>query len=118
MESVRVVADLDNVWFDFSGVCESPAMAQILKTVGVKRCLWGSDYPVCRGSGKCISLGDSFYWISQKDLDNFSAKTPVTYYLRGTENLLAVRQAFQLTDLSESAVEDFFWNNAVTLFSR
>ncbi len=118
VESVEKVADLDNVWFDFSAVCESPAMVQILKKAGISRCMWGSDYPVSRGRGKCISLGDSFYWISQNDLDNFASKTRMSSYLIGTENLLAVRQAFILTELGEQAVEDFFWNNAVRLFSR
>lgn len=118
VETVEKVADLDNVWFDFSAICESPAMVQILRKVGVGRCMWGSDYPVCRGRGKAISLGDSFYWIYQKDLDNFAAKTRTSDYLIGTENLLAVRQAFLLTDLGAAAAEDFFWNNATRLFSR
>lgn len=118
VESVACVADLDNVWFDFSAVCESPAMLQILKKAGVKRCMWGSDYPVCRGRGKCISLADSFYWIYQRDLDNFASKTRMNSYLIGTENLMAVRQAFMLGDFGQQAVEDFFFNNAVTLFSR
>ena len=118
IESVAKLSDLDNVWFDFSAVCESPAMIQILKKIGVKRCLWGSDYPVCRARGKAISLGNSFYWIYQRDLDHFASKTRVSDYLIATENLMAVRQAFQLTDLSDDAVEDFFWNNAQRLFFR
>jgi glutamate-1-semialdehyde 2,1-aminomutase len=118
VESIATVADLDNVWFDFSAVCESPAMLQILKKAGTKKCMWGSDYPVCRSRGKCISLADSFYWIYQNDLDNFASKTRMNSYLIGTENLMAVRQAFILAELGEQAVEDFFWNNAVTLFSR
>lgn len=115
IESVEKVADLDNVWYDFSGVCESPAMVQILKKVGISRCMWGSDYPVCRYRGKAISLADGFYWILQKDLEQFAVANS---YLVGTENLMAVRQAFILADLGEQAVEDFFWNNATSLFSR
>lgn len=118
IESVGKLSGLDNVWFDFSAVCESPAMVQILKKAGVKRCLWGSDYPVCRARGKAISLGNSFYWIYQRDLDNFVSKTRVNDYLIATENLMAVRQAFQLLELSEDAAEDFFWNNAQRLFFR
>jgi predicted TIM-barrel fold metal-dependent hydrolase len=93
-------------------------MLQILKKAGTKKCMWGSDYPVCRSRGKCISLADSFYWIYQNDLDNFASKTRMNSYLIGTENLMAVRQAFILAELGEQAVEDFFWNNAVRLFSR
>lgn len=118
VESVEKVADLHNVWFDFAAVCESPAMLQIFRKVGVERCLWGSDYPVCRARGKCISLADSFYWIYQKDLDAFSSKTRISDFTIATENLMAVRQAFILSDLPQTAVEDFFFHNAVRLFSR
>ncbi len=61
IENVDKVAHLENVWFDFSAICETPAMFQIIKKVGIKRCMWGSDYPVCRGRGKAISIADSFY---------------------------------------------------------
>lgn len=118
VEGVEKVADLDNVWFDFSAVCESPAMFQILRKVGVDRCVWGSDYPVCRARGKCISLADSFYWIYQDDLNNFSSKTKLNDYTIATENLFAVRQAFYLAELGGDAVEKFFFHNAVRLFSR
>ncbi len=118
VESVEKVADLDNVWFDFSAVCESPAMLQIFRKVGVERCMWGSDYPVCRARGKCISLADSFYWIYQKDLDAFSSKTRLNHYTIALENLFAVRQAAIMAELNEDAVENFFFHNAVRLFSR
>ena len=118
VESVGKLSDLDNVWFDFSAVCESPAMVQILKKAGISRCMWGSDYPVCRSRGKAISLGDSFYWIYQNDLDHFVSKTRVSSYLIATENLMAVRQAFLLAEPGDDAIEDFFFNNAARLFSR
>jgi len=116
VESAHKIAHLDNVWVDFSGVCESPAMFQFLKKLGVEKCLWGSDYPVCRSRGKAISLGRAFYWIYQNDLDNFTGKTALSHYLIGAENLLAVRQAFIMAELGEKAVEDFFFNNARRLF--
>lgn len=106
------------MYFDFSAVCESPAMLQIIKKIGVSRCLWGSDYLVCRGRGKAISLADSFYWIYQNDLDNFSFKTTLHYWLIALENLYAVRQAAILADLSRSEVEDIFYNNAMRLWGK
>ncbi len=113
--NVDKVADLENVWYDFSAVCESPAMMHIMKKVGVKRCMWGSDYTVSIAAGKCVSLGDTFYWIGEKDLQNFQGKTTFHSYHVGTENLMAVRQACELLDLSRTDVEDLFYNNAATL---
>lgn len=118
VENVHKLACLENVWFDFSAVCESPAMFQIMKKVGLHRCLWGSDYMVCRGRGKAISLADSFYWIYQSDLDSFSSKTTLKSWFIATENLMATRQACIMAELKENEIEDLFYNNAVRLFEK
>ena len=116
LETVEEIKDLDNVWYDFAAVCESPAMFQIMRKAGVEKCMWGSDYPVSRAAGKAISLGDSFYWIYKKDLDNFAGATSFHSYLIGTENLMATRQACLMLDLKEKEIEDLFCNNAKRLF--
>ena len=118
IEYVDKIAHLENVWFDFSAVCESPAMFQIIKKAGLSRCMWGSDYMVCRARGKAISLADGFYWIYQNDLDNFTSKTTLKSWLIATENLMATRQACILLDFKEPQIEDLFYNNAVRLFSK
>ena len=118
IEAVEKIADLENVYFDFSAVCESPAMQQIVKKAGVSRCLWGSDYPVCRGRGKAISLADSFYWIYENDLNAFSSKTTLNHWLIALENLYAVKEMATLADLSRSDVEDIFFNNAMRLWFK
>jgi len=116
IENVEELVGYENVWFDFSGLCESPSMVQIMKKVGVSRCMWGSDYPVSMASGKCVSIGSNFYWITGKDLQGFSSKTPMRTWHTGTENLMAVRQAAILLDLKSKDIEDLFFNNASRLF--
>jgi len=93
-------------------------MFQFLKKLGVEKCLWGSDYPVCRSRGKAISLGRAFYWIYQNDLDHFVSKTTLKSWLIGLENLMATRQACILAELNEDRVEDLFYNNAARLWSK
>lgn len=116
IETVEKLAHLDNVWFDLSAVCESPAMMQIIKKTGTQRAMWGSDYPVSKLCGKAISLGDSFYWIYKKDLEAFSGATSFSSWLVGVENLMATRQACMLLDLDRKAIEDIFYGNAARLF--
>ncbi len=118
IENVDKVAHLENVWFDFSAICETPAMLQIIKKVGIKRCMWGSDYPVCRGRGKAISIADSFYWIYEADIEKFQSKTPIRNWFIGIEGLAAARQLAILADLTPGDVEDYFYNNAMRLFFR
>ncbi|MDW7657462.1 MAG: amidohydrolase family protein [Bacillota bacterium] len=116
VESVAELAGLENVWFDLSAICESPPMMAILKHCGVKRVLWGSDFPISMARGKAISLGDGFYWIYKQDLARFQAATPIRATLVGIENLLAVQEACMLLDLDKPAIEDIFYNNAMRLF--
>ena len=116
IEYVDELVGHENVWFDFSGICESPSMIQIMKKVGVSRCMWGSDYNVSMAAGKAVSLGGNFYWIIDRDLRNFKSKTPMMPWLAGTENLMANRQAAQILDLSPKDIEDLFYNNAARLF--
>ena len=115
VEAVDAVKHLDNVWFDFSGICESPAMFQIMRKCGIDRCMWGSDYPISRLAGKAISLADGFYWINEKDLAQFGGPTQFHSWLVGTENLMAVRQACLMLDLGHSDVEKLFYKNAMHL---
>ena len=116
LETVDQIADLDNIWYDFAAVCESPAMFQIMRKVGVERCMWASDYPISRSAGKAISIADSFYWIITRDLDQFAGPTEFHYWQIGTENLMATRQACLMLDLNQDAIEDLFYNNAMRLF--
>lgn len=113
VEAVEQVAHLDNVWFDFSAVCESPAIFQILKKAGVSRCMWGTDYTISYVRGKCISLADGFQWLYGKQLEALGAKG--CWYI-ATETLMAIRQAAIMAELTPSQVEDIFCNNAMALF--
>lgn len=110
-ESVEKLAHIENVWFDFSAVCESPTMFQIVRKAGVKRCMWGSDYPVCRCGGKAFSLGKGFKWIYEGDV-------PEELLPISLENLFAVRQMGKMAELSKSDIEDLFFYNACRLFER
>jgi glutamate-1-semialdehyde 2,1-aminomutase len=118
IESVGELCDYENVWYDFAANCESPSMIQILKKVGVSRCMWGSDYNICKLHGKAISIADSFYWIGEEDLRRFSGATEFHAWHVGTENLMALRQACIMLELSENDVEKLFYKNAERLFDK
>lgn len=113
VEAVYELAKFENIWFDFSAICESPAIFQILRKIGTERCMWGSDFPVCTGHGKAISIAGGFYWIGENDLPLLSQK-----WVLGIENLMAVRQACIMADLSPDRIEDIFYNNASKLWSK
>lgn len=117
VESIEKIAHLDNVWYDFSAVCESPAMIQIMKKAGTDKCMWGSDGPVCFVSGKAISVGSGFHWMYGEEYEDNKAK-PDKFWSVLFENLMAVRQACIIADIPESKVEDLFFNNAERLWKK
>ncbi|MDO4488192.1 MAG: amidohydrolase family protein [Eubacteriales bacterium] len=117
-ESIDEIANIDNIFFDFAGICESPQMFICIKKAGIERALWGSDWNVSALAGKPISLADRFYWIGEKDLERMSGNTEFNSWLVGTENLMAVRQAAQMLELKAGDVEKLFYRNAKELFSK
>lgn len=116
IEYIDELRSYPNIFCDFSGICESPAMIKIIKSIGASRCMFGTDWPVSMLAGKCISLADTFYWISESDLRSFNPATPLNTRLVGTESIMALREACILTDLSPRAIEDICYNTANSLF--
>lgn len=116
IESFAELRGIDNIFYDFSGICESPQMFMLLKTAGIDKCMWGSDYPISLLAGKAISIADSFYWIGEKDLERMTGATEFHSWLIGTENLMAVRQAAKMLELTSGDLEKFFFKNAESLF--
>lgn len=116
IETVEQLAPYKNVYFDLSAVCEPGPFFEIIRKCGHKRVFWGSDYPVSMFRGKCISIGPSFLWLYKEQLEQCASKTNFSAYLVGIENLLAVRAACKMLDLTKKQVEDIFYNNAMELF--
>jgi len=116
LDSVAGVADIPNIYFDVSAVCEPTPIFAVLKAAGTRRVLWGSDFPVSMMRGKCISIADSFLWLYKEQLQLMDSKTAFTANLVGVENLLALKQACRMLDIDRNGVEDIFYNSAMALF--
>ena len=105
---------LDNLWFDNSAVCEPEALTAILNEFGPRRMLWGSDFPVSAMVGKCITLGDSFFWL-YPDTIRSGPNRGVQMFPIGLEALRAISQASENCRLTQRDVEDIFFANAMRL---
>lgn len=111
VEGVRSLRGLENVWYDTSAVCEPGALEAILETCGPSRLLYGSDFPVSELRGRCISIGDGFYWLHDHNAewDNWLHAQPT---LVGIESLLALQQACRTLKLNDGDIEKVFGTNA------
>lgn len=113
VEAAQYIADLDNVWVDLSAIFSSPPAFQLIKKLGVGRCMWGTDFPgPCRARTVCVTVARKQCWLKQETL---AAAGALSWNI-GTQTLMAIRQAAIMADLTPSQIEDIFYNNAMTLF--
>jgi glutamate-1-semialdehyde 2,1-aminomutase len=116
LRGLPALAGLDNLWIDTSAVCNSLAVEAALAVVGPQRMLYGSDFYVSHMRGTNFPVGDTFLWIDE------ASAIPAPGYVEsfqlplvGIDNLRAVKAAFWSARLSDSQVDDYFWNNAARL---
>ena len=116
IEGIDSLKGLDNVWFDTSAVTEAGAFEAIIETMGHDRLLYGSDFPVSHMRGRCVAIGDSFYWLYADEMDLNEKHTTLEPVMIGLESLRSLNLAFRRTKLKDSQIEDIFYNNAARLF--
>ena len=113
VEAADHYVDLDNVWFDFSAIFDSPPVFQIMRKVGISRCTWGTDFPVCNGRGGFVTMSRKQKWVFKDALE--ALKSPMNWNI-GVQTLMAIRQACLMADTTPAQLEDLFYNNAARLF--
>lgn len=117
IEGIDSLRGLDNVWFDTSAVTEAGAFEAIVETMGHERLLYGSDFHVSHMRGRCVAIGDSFHWFYADDMNIAEKHTKLEPVLIGLESIRSLRLACKRLKLTDSQVEDIFYNNAKQLFS-
>ncbi len=110
--------DMPNTWFDTSSVCESDAIAALIRCVGIGRVMYGSDdVPVGILRGKYISFGYGWAYLSETNqnvnLSHCDGRMTFTRY----EQLRAMKRASAAVGLSRADVEAMFSGNAEKLIA-
>ncbi len=116
IEGIDSLRGLGNVWFDTSAVTEAGAFEAIVEAMGHQRLLYGSDFYISHLRGRCVAIGDSFHWFYAEDMRLEERHTTLRPVLIGLESLRSLRLAARRLKLSDSQVEDIFYNNAVQLW--
>lgn len=112
IENARLLADIPNLYYDISVICDSSAMAELIRQSGAERVLWGSDYFVDRVHFKPFAYADEYGWINPTENEGLNFKMPMTVF----ESMFALYQASLLLDLSREDIEKIFWRNGAGLF--
>ena len=111
--AASVLRELPNLWYDTSSVCETDAIATLLKTVPPGRVMYGSDdLPVGVLRGKYISFGFGWAYLGPENhrlnLDHCNAEMTFTRY----EQLRAMKRAADWLQMGEPEIRDLFYNTA------
>lgn len=117
LEGLPQLADLPNLYFDSSTNCEPIAHEAILRIFGHKRLMYGSDLPVSHMRGRSIGTADSFLWLYKDSPVWMEKHRRVAPVLIGLEHLRSLKWACWSARLSDSQIEDIFWNNAARLLN-
>ena len=116
LQGLPQLADLENLYFDTSVNCEAIAHEAIVRIMGHDRLLYGSDFPCSHVLGRYIALGDSFAVIDGDNPILQSRHGMLRPVLVGLEHLRSLKWACWSQRLSDTQVEDIFWNNAQRIF--
>ncbi|MFO0875859.1 MAG: aminotransferase class III-fold pyridoxal phosphate-dependent enzyme [Gemmataceae bacterium] len=111
IDGIHAVRGLTNVFFDTSAICEAGAFEAILRACGPGRLLYGSDFPVSELRGRCVSVGDGFFWLYDHNAE-WKSWLHASPQLVGLESLIALRQACHTLGLIDRDIESIFGNNA------
>ena len=114
-EGLASMADLENVWVDTSAVTETEALRCAIQTLGPQRVMFGTDYPTSELHGRCVSIGDSFFWVHPDTAQLASAQPPAPATLIAIESLLCLREACEDCGLTDADIRDIFCNNAMRM---
>jgi predicted TIM-barrel fold metal-dependent hydrolase len=111
------IADLDNVYFDCSGVAETMSIYYCLKTFGPSRMMWGGDFAYGAGLGRCISFGSNFLGLHPGYLKE---PLPRDYKYEPldntTEGTVATLEACEVLGYGKDELEAIFYSNGKAFY--
>lgn len=115
LEGLPHLTGLGNLYFDTSANCEAMAHQAIIRHIGHDKLMYGSDLPISHMRGRSLGAADSFVWLYEETPVWGEKHSKVDPVLIGLEHLRSVKWACWSERLSDSQVEDIFWNNAAKL---
>ncbi|MBP89871.1 MAG: hypothetical protein CMJ64_24720 [Planctomycetaceae bacterium] len=117
LEGLPHLTGLNNLYFDTSANCEPMAHQSIMRIIGHDKLMYGSDLPVSHSRGRSLSAADSFLWLYEETPVWGEKHMAVEPVLVGLEHLRSLKWACWSERLTDSQVEDVFWNNAARLLN-
>ena len=105
--------DLPNIWYDLSAVTTLPPFVTLFQKEDLKRLFYGSDgVDSAFFHGKYVNFGRYWFQVYPDEAGFSFAHTDARPILCIYEQILAMKQASEIAELSKDDIEDIFWRNA------
>ncbi len=117
-KALDVVENLPNMHFDFSNVQSAGVIQAILERMPLEHLMYGSDIPVATVRGYMFMLNGQRVALTRKQFDwSISSRKPnqLRCTFMGYEQIRAMKQACDVLNFDNVAVEKLFYSNARTL---
>ena len=123
MVGIPELKDCRNLLFDISANTSQTVMELLIREVGPKRILFGSDMPITAMRAKRICDGDEYVnyvyhadWEDNRTRRNIEEEESYTFLLY--EEILAFKKAAEYCKLARADINDIFFNNAYHLLPK
>jgi predicted TIM-barrel fold metal-dependent hydrolase len=124
-DAFGVLSETKNMMFDFSANTNTRVFEELIKTVGPKRIMFGSDLPITKMRMQRVCEDGIYINIVPKGIYGDVSKDKHMREVAGSqaekltffmyEEIDAFRHAAMTTGLTKNTIEDVFYNNAVRL---
>lgn len=117
-KAVDRLRDMPNIWYDLSAVTDLRPHLTLFEKEDHRRILYGSDgLAATNFHGSYVSLGRAWQYLVSDPTKIAFPHTHNRPILCIYEQLLAIKHAAEIAQLTKPQIEDIFWNNAHSLLA-
>ena len=118
--NIEKVAPLENVYCDTTMVNNWEVLEYLYSHFDLKRIVYGTDTPIGICGGKAVEINDQYTYVTSKpwklSISDDHGKLIFTSFIY--EQIRAHKKAIKRLNLSESFIEDLFYNNGMYLINN
>ena len=116
-QAIDRLSDMPNIWYDLSAVTDVRPFITLFSKEDIRRLFFGSDgVDSTYFHGQYVALGRAWQMLDTAQFELGLPHTDSRPILAIYEQLLSMKQAAEIAELSTEDIENIFWRNAADAF--